>query len=62
MVRAKEPTRIDLQIRQDSPLSPEQQLVSQLKLAIMLGELKPGQTLPSVREMEGLTGLGRNVV
>ena len=62
MVRAKELTGIDLQIRRDSPLSPEQQLVSQLKLAIMLGELKPGQTLPSVREMEGLTGLGRNVV
>ena len=62
MVRAKEPTRIELQIHQDSPLSPEQQLVGQLKLAIMLGELKPGQTLPSVREIEGQTGIGRNVV
>jgi len=67
---AKKPSRtrknaspeITVQIRPYSSMPPEQQLVAQLKLAVMLGELKPGQTLPSVRELAARAGLGRNVV
>lgn len=53
---------IEFKIRQDSSISPEQQLIGHLKIAMMLGTLKPGQPLPSVRQMESQTGVGRNVI
>jgi len=53
---------LQLTIDRRSAAPAEEQLVSQLKLAIMLGTLKEHQTLPSVREIEEQTGVGRNVV
>ncbi len=45
-----------------SSIPVEEQLVGQLKIAMMLGTLKPGDSLPSVRQVEEQTGIGRNVV
>lgn len=45
-----------------NPLPPEQQLVAFLKIGIMLGAFRPGDKLPSVRQLEQQVGLGRNVV
>jgi DNA-binding transcriptional regulator YhcF (GntR family) len=49
-------------LQKGSPVSPEQQLVANLKIAIMLGALKPGEKLPSVRQLETELGVGRNVI
>src|SRR6266481_9867544 len=58
--RASPPFKFTLQ--KESPVSPEQQLVANVKIAIMLGALKPGERLPSVRQLETHLGIGRNVV
>jgi GntR family transcriptional regulator len=58
--RASSPFKFTLQ--KESPVSPEQQLVANVKIAIMLGALKPGEKLPSVRQLETQLGIGRNVV
>src|SRR4029077_306756 len=58
--RASPPFKFTLQ--KESPVSPEQQLVANVKIAIMLGALKPGEKLPSVRQLETQLGIGRNVV
>ncbi|MFN7931405.1 MAG: GntR family transcriptional regulator [Blastocatellia bacterium] len=43
-------------------MPPEQQVVTQLRLAIMIGVLQPGQKLPSVRDVESQTGVGRFII
>jgi GntR family transcriptional regulator len=58
--RVSPPFRFTLQ--KGSPVSPEQQLVANIKIAIMLGALKPGEKLPSVRQLETELGVGRNVI
>jgi len=56
--------RLDLKISIDqrSMLSAEEQLVGQIKTALMLGKLNPGQVLPSVRALERQTGIGRSII
>ena len=49
-------------LQRKSPISPEGQLVAHLKIAMMLGDIKPGEQLPSVRQLETHLGVGRNVV
>lgn len=49
-------------VEKNSLVPPEQQIVAQLKIAIMLGTLKPGNPLPSIRELEKQTGVGRNII
>jgi len=49
-------------IRHNSALSIEDQLIGQFKIAVMLGTLQPGNSLPSVRQLEEQTGVGRNVI
>lgn len=51
-----------LVIDKNSLISPEEQVMAQLKIAIMLGTLKPGQALPSVRQLEKQSGVGRNII
>lgn len=49
-------------LQRESPVSPEQQLIANIKIAIMLGALKPGEKLPSVRQLETQLSIGRNVI
>lgn len=45
-----------------SPLPPHAQIIEQIKVALLLGRLRPGDTLPSIRDVESETGISRNVV
>lgn len=45
-----------------STLPPHLQIEEQIKLALLLGRLRPGDTLPSIRDVEKQTHLSRNIV
>ena len=45
-----------------SSLPAHLQLQEQIKLALLLGRLRPGDTLPSIRDVEQETGISRNIV
>src|SRR5215813_10904518 len=38
------------------------QLQEQIKIALLLGQLRPGDTLPSIRDVETHLGISRNLV
>jgi GntR family transcriptional regulator len=38
------------------------QIIDRIRLALLTGELRPGDTLPSIRDVEKESGIGRNVV
>jgi GntR family transcriptional regulator len=62
VLRKRHPSHFKVVVNPHSSLSSEEQLLAQLKLAMMLGDLKPGDSLPSVRQLEQETKIGRNVV
>lgn len=62
MSQRKPSSSFKFTLQKESPVSPEQQLVANVKIAIMLGALKPGEKLPSVRQLETQLGVGRNVI
>jgi DNA-binding transcriptional regulator YhcF (GntR family) len=43
-------------------LPADAQIQEQIKLALLLGRLRPGDTLPSIREVEKQVGISRNLV
>lgn len=45
-----------------SALPPHLQIQEQIKLALLLGRLRPGDTLPSIRDVEKQTRVSRNIV
>ena len=45
-----------------SPLPVVAQLQEQIKIALLLGRLRPGDTLPSIRDVEKQLGISRNFV
>ena len=45
-----------------SPLPPHLQIQEQVKLALLLGRLRPGDTLPSIRDVEKQAHISRNLV
>jgi len=45
-----------------SPLSPYLQIQEEIKLALLVGRLRPGDTLPSIRDVEKQIGVSRNIV
>lgn len=49
-------------LQKHSPLPVEVQLQEQIKLALLLGRLRPGDTLPSIRDVEKQVGVSRNIV
>ena len=53
---------MDFAIDKHSALPASAQIVQQIKYALLLGRLRPGDTLPSIRDVEKQTGLGRNIV
>jgi DNA-binding transcriptional regulator YhcF (GntR family) len=46
----------------NSPLPPLLQIQEQIKLALLFGRLRPGDTLPSIRDVEKQIGISRNIV
>ena len=49
-------------IDQHSPLPAYMQIQEEIKLALLLGRLRPGDTLPSIRDVEKQVGVSRNIV
>src|ERR1700722_9512939 len=53
---------MDFAFDKHSPLPAYVQLQEQIKLALLLGRLRPGDTLPSIRDVEKQAGINRNIV
>lgn len=53
---------IDLRLEKHSALPAYAQIQEQVKLALLLGHLRPGDTLPSIRDVEEQIGVSRNIV
>jgi GntR family transcriptional regulator len=53
---------MDFVFDKHSPLPAHVQLQEQIKLALLLGRLRPGDTLPSIRDVEKQAGVNRNIV
>jgi len=49
-------------IQQDSSIPPHAQIKERIKMALAFGELRPGDTLPSIRDVEKELGIGRAIV
>ncbi|RMG50890.1 MAG: GntR family transcriptional regulator [Acidobacteria bacterium] len=45
-----------------SQIPPHAQIIDRIKLGLLLGELRPGDTLPSIRDVEKELGVSRNIV
>jgi GntR family transcriptional regulator len=53
---------MDFMLDKHSPLPAHIQLQEQIKLALLLGRLRPGDTLPSIRDVEKQADINRNIV
>src|SRR5690349_197724 len=53
---------MDFVLDRHSALPPHSQIQEQIKLALLLGRLRPGDTLPSIRDVEKQVGVSRNIV
>jgi DNA-binding transcriptional regulator YhcF (GntR family) len=53
---------MDFTLDKHSPLPPHAQIQEKIKLALLLGRLRPGDTLPSIRDVEQEVGISRNIV
>ena len=49
-------------VEDHSPLPAHAQIKEQIKLALLLGRLRPGDTLPSIRDVERDSSISRNIV
>lgn len=48
--------------QENSPISANVQIKEQIKIALLLGNLRPGEMLPSIRDLEKELGINRNVI
>lgn len=46
----------------NSPITANVQIKEQIKIALLLGNLRPGEMLPSIRDLEKELGINRNVI
>ncbi len=53
---------MDFALDEHSPLPVHAQLQEQIKVALLVGDLRPGDTLPSIRDVEKQIGVNRNIV
>ncbi|MDW8166878.1 MAG: GntR family transcriptional regulator [Acidobacteriota bacterium] len=53
---------IKFYIELHSPIPPHAQIIDRIKLALLTGELRAGDTLPSIRDVERESGVSRNIV
>ena len=49
-------------IQKTSPVPIDKQLIEQIKIGLLLGELRPGEILPSIRDLESELHISRNLV
>lgn len=49
-------------IEKHSPIPVQTQIKERIKIGLTLGELRPGDTLPSIRDMEKQLGVGRAII
>ncbi len=54
--------KMDFHFDKHNPLPADVQLQEQIKLALLLGRLRPGDTLPSIRDAEKQSGISKNIV
>src|SRR6202000_414494 len=50
------------QVSKNSPVPLATQLKERITIALSLGELRPGDTLPSIRDLEQSLGVGRAII
>jgi DNA-binding transcriptional regulator YhcF (GntR family) len=50
------------QVNSHSKYSVDEQIKEQVRLAISLGQIGPGYALPSIRDVEKQSGIGRNII
>ncbi len=48
--------------QENSPITANVQIKEQIKIALLLGNLRPGEMLPSIRDLERELGINRNVI
>jgi DNA-binding transcriptional regulator YhcF (GntR family) len=53
---------VDFVFDRYTPLPADAQIQEQIKVALLLGILRPGDTLPSIRDVENDVGISRNLV
>jgi DNA-binding transcriptional regulator YhcF (GntR family) len=53
---------LDFIYQENSPISANVQIKEQIKIALLLGNLRPGEMLPSIRDLEKELGINRNVI
>src|SRR5687768_8494051 len=53
---------MDFVFDKHTPVPAHAQIQEQIKLALLLGRLRPGDTLPSIRDVEKQVGISRNLV
>jgi GntR family transcriptional regulator len=53
---------MDFYFEPNSPLAAHVQIIEQIKAALLLGKLRPGETLPSIRDLERDLGISRSIV
>ena len=53
---------MDFEVDPHSNISPQLQIEEQVRVALLLGRLRPGDTLPSIRDVETQSGVSRNIV
>ena len=53
---------MNFQVSKNSPIPLATQLKERITIALSLGELRPGDTLPSIRDLEQSLGIGRSIV
>lgn len=49
-------------VQKTSPIPIDKQLIEQIKIGLLLGELRPGEILPSIRDLESELHISRNLV
>jgi GntR family transcriptional regulator len=53
---------VDFIYQENSPITANVQIKEQIKIALLLGNLRPGEMLPSIRDLEKELGINRNVI
>lgn len=53
---------MEFHLDEHSNISPQLQIEEQVRVALLMGRLRPGDTLPSIRDVEAQCGISRSIV
>lgn len=53
---------MEFHLDEHSNISPQLQIEEQVRVALLVGKLRPGDTLPSIRDVEAQCGISRSIV